>query len=71
MADKRREVTALRTIVVSGRAALARATAPADRERIQDRVHDLLAELEQQVVGEGADKELLAAIERKRRQLFD
>ncbi len=71
MADKRREVTALRSIVVSGRAALASATAPADRERIQDRVHDLLAELEQQVVGEGADKELLAAIGRQRRQLFD
>ena len=71
MAHKQREATALRTIVVSGRAALSKTTKPDERERIQDRVHDLLAELEQQVIRDGADEELLTAIERKRRQLFD
>ena len=71
MTDKQREVMALRTIVVSGRSALSKTTEPDERERIQDRVHDLLAELEQQVIRDGADQELLSAIERKRRQLFD
>lgn len=71
MSDKQREERALRTIVVSGRAALAKANDGAERERIQDRVHELLADLEDMVIHDGADEEMLAAIERKRRQLWD
>lgn len=71
MSDKDREAKALRTIVVSGRAALAKAETDEDRERIQDRVHELLADLEAAVIRDGADPEMLEAIERKRRQLWE
>ena len=71
MSDKGNEERALRTIVVSARSALRVARSDEERERIQDRVHDLLAELEQIVIRDGADPELLETIERKRRRLWD
>lgn len=71
MSDKAREVSSLRTIVVSGRAALRKARDARDTERIQDRVHELLADLEESVLRDGADPDVLAAIERKRRDLWE
>jgi len=71
VSEKQREERALRTIVVSARAALAKADSPEAKERIQDRVHELLADLEEHVMGDGADPNMLAAIEQKRRQLYE
>lgn len=71
MSDKSNEELALRTIVVSGRSALGKIDDPDERERIQERIHELLADLEAVVIRDGADEELLAQIEHKRRQLWD
>lgn len=70
MSDVDKETRALRVIAVSGRAALAKAREPDERERIRERVHELMADLEQQVIRNGADERLLAAIERERRQVW-
>jgi hypothetical protein len=61
---------ALRTIVVSGRSALRKTADPRQREVVMDRVHDLLAELESQVIHDGGDERMLTTLERKRRQLW-
>ena len=70
MPDVDRETKALRVIAVSGRAAFAKAHGPEERERIRERVHELLADLEEQVIRNGADERLLGAIERERRQVW-
>ena len=71
VSDKDRERRALKVISVSGRSALQKASDPDDRERIRERVHELLADLEQQVIRDGADPEILAAVERERRRVFE
>lgn len=71
MSDRSREELALRTIVVSGRSALKKARDDEERQRIQERVHELLADLESMVIRDGSDEKLLALIERKRSQLWD
>jgi uncharacterized heparinase superfamily protein len=71
VADKNTGKLALRTIVVSGRAALAKVTDPGERQRIEDRIRDLLAQLEARVIAEGADEEMLEAIERSRQHLWE
>ena len=60
----------LRVITVSARAALEKVREPADRERVQNRVHELLAKLESEVIRDGADEKILAAIERERRRVY-
>ena len=65
------ELLALRTIVVSGRAALLKTASPNDRERIKDRVTDLLAELEAAVLRDGANPDVLARLEEARREVWE
>lgn len=67
MSDKQRKVFELRTIVVSTRAALLKG----DRARVKRQSDDLMAELEAKVMREGADPEILAAVEAARRELWD
>ena len=62
---------ALRVIAVSGRAALSRHLQPDERERVRQRVHELLADLEEQVIRNGADEAILAAIEQERRKVWE
>ncbi len=71
MADQERTARALRVIAVSGRAAIAKAHEPEERQRIRERVHELLADLEEQVLRDGADEAILGAIERERRQAWE
>lgn len=71
MSDKEREERALRVISASSRAALAKAHEPEDRQRVQERAHELLADLEQEVIRDGADERILAAIERERRRVYE
>jgi hypothetical protein len=71
VSDRDREIRALRVIAVSGRAALARAGAPEERERLRQRVHELLADLEQEVIRDGAEERILAAIEHERRRIWE
>ena len=70
MGDKRRELLALRTIVVSGRAALDKTSNPDDRVAIKERVTELLAGLEAAVIRDGADPEVLARLEEARREAW-
>lgn len=71
MGEKEREALALRAIVISGRAALAKATTSADAVVITDRVDHLLADLEAIVIRDGGDERLLAAIEAERRSFHE
>lgn len=71
MSDIDRHTKALRAIAVSGRSALAKLREPNDREAVRGRIHELLADLEQEVIGNGADEGILAAIERERRSVYD
>lgn len=71
MADIERQTRALRVIAVSGRAALRKAREPEDRKHLRERVHELLADLEHEVIRNGADERILAAIERERRNVYD
>ena len=65
------ELLDLRSIVVSGRAALLKTASPDGRERIKDRVTELLAELEAAVIRDGANPEVLARLEEARRAVWD
>lgn len=65
------ELLALRAVAVSGRAALLKTSGPDDRERIKDRVTELLAELESAVIRDGANPEMLARLEDARRAVWD
>jgi hypothetical protein len=71
MGDKQRELLALRTIVVSGRAAMLKTQTPDGQERIRDRVTALLAALEEAVIRDGADTEVLTRLEDARRGVWD
>jgi hypothetical protein len=71
MGDARREALALRAIVVSGRAALDKTTDEGERERIKTTITELLAGLEQQVILDGADPSILAALEEARRKVWE
>ena len=67
MGDTRRELLALQTIVVSGRAALLKTASPEGRRRIRERVTALLDELEERVRHDGANPEVLARLGAARR----
>ena len=67
MGDTRRELLALQTIVVSGRAALLKTASPEGRRRVRDRITELLAELEERVRRDGANPEVLARLDAARR----
>lgn len=71
MGDTRRELLTLRAIVVSGRAALRSTASPDGRERINDRVTELLADLEEAVLRGGANPDVLARLEEARREVWD
>ena len=70
MSDRKNEHRSLHAITVSGRAALAQARTEEDRQRLRDRVHDLLAALEDQVIRDGADPALLQEIEHERAKVW-
>jgi uncharacterized protein YecE (DUF72 family) len=67
MPEETREALRLRTIVVSGRAALAK-TPPEARRLVEGRIDALLAELEESVRRAGGDPAILAAIAEHRRR---
>lgn len=69
MTDTQRQRLALRTIVISSRAAR-RHTRGDDLEPLRARTHDLLAKLEETVIRDGGDPTVLADIERERRRLW-
>jgi hypothetical protein len=71
MADTQREARALNVIATSGRAALRKATDPQDRRRLRQRVHELLADLEHEIIQTGADASLLDDLERERRRVWE
>ncbi len=71
MSDKARELLALRTIVVSGQAALLKTEGMAARNGIKDRITELLAGLEKVVIRDGADAEVLARLEEARREVWE
>jgi hypothetical protein len=71
MGDKRRELLALRAIVISGRAAMLKTPSPDARQRIRDRVTQLLAQLEAAVIRDGANPEVLALLEEARRDVWE
>lgn len=71
MADMRREERALEVIAVSGRAAITKATDPDDREQLRYRTHELLADLERELIEHGPDEGILARIERERRHIWE
>lgn len=61
---------ALRTIVVSSRAALSSASTPADMARLMSAAADLLTDLERRVLSDGSDPDQLAAIRDARESLL-
>ncbi len=71
MGDRQRELLALRAIIVSGRAALLKTPDAAGRERIKDRVTELMADLEAAVIRDGADPDVLARLDEARRAVWD
>lgn len=71
MSDKQREIMELRAIRVSTRAALKKVSTDEERERVRARSIELLAGLESDVIRDGADPEILAAVEAARRELWD
>jgi hypothetical protein len=50
---------------------MAKTRSPEGRERIKDRVTELMAELEEQVIRDGADAEVLARVDDARRAVWD
>ena len=71
MRNQRRDILALRAIVVSGRAALLKVAAADDREVIKARITELLAELEESVITDGADAEVLNRLAEARREAWE
>lgn len=67
MPNKHREALKLRTIVVSTRAAILKG----DPAQVRDRSDNLMADLESNVIRDGADAEILANIEAARRELWE
>jgi hypothetical protein len=68
MANDKRQELLLRAIVISGRSALAR-TPPESREAVEDKVDELLADLEETVIRDGGNEAILAAIGAHRRRI--
>ena len=48
---------------------MSKARRPDERARIRERIEELLAELEHEVRRDGADGELLAAVQRERQEI--
>jgi hypothetical protein len=71
MRDQRRELLALRLIVVSGRAALRKTPAGDDRELIRNRITELFAQFEEAVLQDGADPAVLARLAEARREVWE
>jgi hypothetical protein len=69
VSDKQREKQALRTIVVSGRAALRQASTDESADQVRQRTDHLLAGLADAVRRDGADPEVLTDIDAERRRL--
>ena len=65
--DNRRELLAIRAVVISGRNALGKTPDPEDREGIKHRLPELLGQLEEGFIRHGADAEVLARLEVARR----
>ncbi len=71
MSNKQREILELRTIRVSTKAALKKVSSDEEKERVKTRSTELLARLESDVIRDGADPEVIAALEAARRELWD
>ena len=69
--DKRRELLAVRAIVASGRNALLKTPNPGERDRIRDRVPELLGQLEEALDRDGADAEVLSRLDEARRMAWE
>jgi hypothetical protein len=65
--DKGHELLAIQAVVISGRNALAKTPELEDRERIKDRIRELLGQLAEGFIRDGADAEVLARLEEARR----
>jgi hypothetical protein len=68
MAKRRRDLLALRAIVVSGRAALLKTPDTVGRDQIKKRILELLVELEEGLIRDGADAEVVALVKDAHRQ---
>jgi hypothetical protein len=68
MSNEKREALLLRAIVVTGHNALAR-TPPDAREAVEDRIDELLADLEATVIRDGGNQAIIDAIEAHRRRI--
>ena len=71
MSDKARQSLELRAIEVSTWVALRHVMTVEEVERIKNSGTDLLARLEERVIRDGGEPDLLAAIERARRRLWE
>ena len=71
MRNQRRDLLTLRAIVVSGRAALLKVPAADDREVIKARITELLSELEESLITDGADAEVLARLAEARGEVWE
>ena len=71
MSNKQREILELRTIQVSTQAALRAVSSDQEVERVKLRSADLLARLESDVLRDGADPEIIAALEAARHELWE
>jgi hypothetical protein len=71
MSDKKREVLELKAIQVSTRSALAKAGSDQDRDGIKTMSTELLGRLEGSVLRDGADPEMIEAVEDARRENWD
>ena len=71
MSNKQREILELRTIQVSTEAALRAVSSDDEVERVKTMSTELLARLESDVIRDGADPEIIAALEAARRELWD
>jgi hypothetical protein len=71
VSDKQRELLELLAIRVSTKAALRAVSTDEEVERVRTRSTELLARLESDVIRDGADPEIIAALEAARRELWD
>jgi hypothetical protein len=71
VSNKQREILELRTIRVSTKAALKKVSTEKEKDRVKTRSTELLARLEGDVIRDGADPEVIAALESARRELWD
>jgi hypothetical protein len=71
VSDEKRNLLELRTIRVSTKAAMRAVSSDEEAERIMTMSMELLARLESAVIRDGADPELVAALEDTRRELWE